>query len=74
MGFINWIISGNEREIGRMRKDVEAINAFEPAFQALSDEELRAKTQEFKDRLTGGETLDDLLPEAFAVVREAGGP
>ena len=71
MGFVNWIISGNEREIGRMRKVVDTINAFEPAFEALSDSELRAKTQEFKDRLAGGESLDDLLPEAFAVVREA---
>ena len=72
MGFVNQIISGNEREIARLRKAVEKINAFEPAFEALSDSELKAKTQEFKDRLAKGETLDDLLSEAFAVVREAG--
>ena len=71
MGFINQIISGNEREIARLSKAVESINSFEPAFEALSDDQFKAKTQEFKDRLAKGETLDDLLPEAFAVVREA---
>lgn len=53
-----------------MRKTVEFINSLEPTMQALSDEALAAKTQEFKDRLAKGETLDQLLPEAFAVVRE----
>ncbi|HET6453911.1 MAG TPA: SEC-C metal-binding domain-containing protein [Armatimonadota bacterium] len=71
MGFVNWIFSGNEREIGKLRKVAEMINAFEPALEALSDEQLRGKTQEFRDRLANGETLDDLLTEAFAVVREA---
>ncbi len=61
----------NERELKRLRKEVEQINALEPYVQSLSDEQLRAKTDEFKERLAAGETLDDLLPEAFAVVREA---
>jgi len=65
-------LSGNEREIRRFRKQVEKINALEPSMQALSDDELRAKTDEFRARLENGETLDSLLVEAFAVVREAG--
>ena len=64
--------SRNDRLIKRYNKSVQRINALEPAMSALSDEALRAKTAEFKQRLTQGETLDDLLPEAFAVVREAG--
>lgn len=63
--------SKNERELKRMGKNVVRINALEPAMQALSDEQLKAKTQEFRDRFQKGESLDDLLPEAFAVVREA---
>ena len=55
-----------------MRPIVGQVNALEPAIQALSDEQLRGKTAEFRQRLANGETLDDLLPEAFAVVREAG--
>ena len=62
----------NERELKRIRPTVEQINALEPTVQALSDEQLRAKTAEFRARLADGATLDDLLPEAFAVVREAG--
>jgi len=62
----------NEREIKRLRPRVAEINALEPAIQALTDEQLRAKTAEFRERIAGGATLDDLLPEAFAVVREAG--
>src|SRR5437016_939716 len=62
----------NERELKRLRPIVGQVAAFEPALQALSDEQLRARTAEFKERLSSGETLDDLLPEAFAVVREAG--
>ena len=62
----------NEREIKRLRPRVAEINALEPAIQALTDEQLRAKTAEFRERVAGGATLDDLLPEAFAVVREAG--
>ena len=61
----------SKREIKRLSKMVDAIEALDEKMQALSDDELRAKTQEFKDCLTAGETLDDLLVEAFAVVREA---
>ncbi|QXH52475.1 preprotein translocase subunit SecA [Pseudomonas fakonensis] len=64
--------SKNEREIKRMLKTVSAVNAFEEKMVALSDEQLRGKTAEFKERLAKGETLDQLLPEAFAVAREAG--
>ncbi|RYY74119.1 MAG: preprotein translocase subunit SecA [Gammaproteobacteria bacterium] len=63
--------SKNERELKRMGKVVVRINALEPSMQALSDEQLKAKTQEFRDRFQKGETLDQLLPEAFATVREA---
>jgi preprotein translocase subunit SecA len=61
----------NQREIAQLQKVVEQINALEPAFEALDDTQLRAKTDEFRERLARGETLDDLLIEAFAVVREA---
>ncbi|MEE8043212.1 MAG: preprotein translocase subunit SecA, partial [Pseudomonadales bacterium] len=61
----------NTREIKRMGKVVATINALEPAMQALDDEALKAKTQEFRSRLEAGETVDELLPEAFAAVREA---
>ncbi|MCR8645031.1 preprotein translocase subunit SecA [Paenibacillus sp. N1-5-1-14] len=61
----------NEREIKRMLKVVDHINSIEPQFTGLSDEELRNKTVEFRERIEKGETLDELLPEAFAVVREA---
>jgi len=63
--------SRNERLLRQMNKTVAKVNAFEPALQALSDAELRARTDAFKQRLQAGETLDGLLPEAFAVVREA---
>ncbi len=63
--------SRNDRLVKQYRRQCDAINKFEPALQALSDEELSAKTQEFRDRLAKGETLEQLLPEAFAVVREA---
>jgi preprotein translocase subunit SecA len=62
----------NDRELKRLRPVVAQVNTFEPAIQALSDEQLRAKTAEFRQRLASGEALDDLMPEAFAVVREAG--
>jgi preprotein translocase subunit SecA len=62
--------SRNERTLRRMEKTVMAINAFEPQTQVLSDEELAAKTSQFKARLAEGETLDEMLAEAFAVVRE----
>ena len=63
--------SRNDRLLKTYRKQVERINAHEPAMEALSDEALQAKTAEFRTRLAGGETLDALMPEAFAVVREA---
>lgn len=62
--------SRNERLIKRFRKTVDYINSLEPAMEALSNEALAGKTAEFKSRLQQGQTLDDLLPEAFAVVRE----
>src|SRR5229473_2203711 len=62
----------NERELKRLRPFVGEINALEPTIQTLTDGQLRAKTAEFRARLANGETLDDLLVEAFAVVREAG--
>ena len=62
----------NEREIKRLRPRVTEINSLEPAIRALSDEQLRQKTAEFKERVAAGTSLDDMLPEAFAVVREAG--
>jgi preprotein translocase subunit SecA len=64
--------SRNERLIKQYSQVVRTINALEPQMQALSDQELAAKTVEFKNRVANGESLDDLLPEAFAVVREAG--
>jgi preprotein translocase subunit SecA len=64
--------SRNERLLRQYRKNVIRINALEPQLQGLSDAELQAKTAEFKARYVAGETLDQLLPEAFAVVREAG--
>ncbi|WP_158916210.1 preprotein translocase subunit SecA [Caulobacter sp. S45] len=63
--------SSNERKVKQLRGRVEAINALEPAMAALSDDQLKAKTVEFKERVAKGESLDDLLVEAFAVVREA---
>jgi preprotein translocase subunit SecA len=64
--------SRNERLLKTYRRTVAQINALEPQFEALDDAGLRAKTDEFRQRLAGGTPLDDLLPEAFAVVREAG--
>jgi preprotein translocase subunit SecA len=62
----------NDRELKRLRPIVAEVSALEPAIQALSDAQLRGKTAEFRQRFANGETLDDLLPEAFAVVRETG--
>lgn len=62
--------SKNERELKRLRKSVDKINALEPEFEALDDVQLKDKTNEFKQRLKQGETLDDILPEAFAALRE----
>ncbi|MDP3610740.1 MAG: preprotein translocase subunit SecA, partial [Rubrivivax sp.] len=64
--------SRNDRLLKTYRRTVDEINALEPQFEKLSDAELRAKTDEFRDRVSKGASLDDLLPEAFAVVREAG--
>ena len=64
--------TANDRELKRLRPLVAEISAKEPEIQKLSDEQLRGKTVEFRHRVAQGETLDDLLPEAFAVVREAG--
>ena len=63
--------SKNERELNRLKPLVAAINEQEPALMKLSDGQLQAKTAQFRERLAGGEPLDDLLIEAFAVVREA---
>ncbi|MDW8055136.1 MAG: preprotein translocase subunit SecA [Elusimicrobiota bacterium] len=63
--------SQNERYLRSLRPTIEEINSYEPEFEKLSNEELKIKTEEFKQRLTEGETLDDILPEAFALVREA---
>ena len=63
--------SRNDRTLRRMRKVVNIINAMEPEMEKLSDEELKGKTAEFRVRLEKGEVLENLIPEAFAVVREA---
>ena len=63
--------SYSEREVKRLKPIVDKINALEPEMEKLSDRELSAKTPHFKERLANGESLDDILPEAFAVVREA---
>ena len=65
------LIDPTERELRRLQSTVDIINKLEPEMQALSDTQLRARTDEFRTRLSQGESLDDLLPEAFAVVREA---
>ncbi len=72
LGFIQKLLGNkNAKEIKRIRSIVEEINGLESELLSLSDTSLRAKTEEFKARLANGETLDDILPEAFAVVREA---
>jgi preprotein translocase subunit SecA len=72
MSILNKIfVSSNDRQVNKLMKIADAIDALEESMQKLSDDELRNKTVEFKNRLKNGETLDDILPEAFAVVREA---
>jgi preprotein translocase subunit SecA len=71
LGILKNFLDDNAKEIKRLSKYVVQINGLEPSVKALSDEALRAKTDEFKGRLENGEQLDDILPEAFAVVREA---
>jgi preprotein translocase subunit SecA len=63
--------SSNDRYVAKLRRIVDAINAHEPSISALTDDELRGQTAIFRQRLDNGATLDDLLPEAFATVREA---
>lgn len=69
--FLARILDDNEKEIKKISKTVERINALEPEIKKLKDEDFPRKTQEFKERLGHGESLDDILPEAFALVREA---
>ena len=72
LGFLQRLLGNNNaKEIKKMRAIADHINEIEPNYVKLSDANLVAKTDEFKRRLQKGETLDDLLPEAFAVVREA---
>ena len=69
--WLGGLIDSNEKELRRLQPVVNKINELEPEFEQLSDDELRAKTDEFKARLKAGASLDELLPEAFAAVREA---
>ena len=71
LSFIKDMFDENKKEVKRLSKEIEAINALEKTFASKSDEELRATTDIFKDRLAQGQTLEDILPEAFALVREA---
>ena len=71
MSLITKLFGGNDKEVRKYQPLVDRINALEPEFHALSDEELGAKTAIFRERLADGETLDSLVPEAFATVREA---
>jgi preprotein translocase subunit SecA len=64
------VFDSNEREVKKLRKMVEPINAFEPKMQAMSDDELKAQTSKLREKLSQGSTLDDIMPEAFATVRE----
>jgi len=70
IGILKRVFDVNERELARLRPIVEQVNALEPEMEALSDGELYGRTDHFRHRLEQGETLDDILPEAFAVVRE----
>jgi preprotein translocase subunit SecA len=72
MAFLKTLFDGNEREVVRLRRTAEQVNALESEIAGLDDAELAAKTVAFKERFSNGATLDELLPEAFAVVREAG--
>src|SRR5687767_4025820 len=76
MAVINYFLtkvfgSENERTLKKIIPFVQQINSLEPEVEKLSDEQLRLKTQHFRDKIANGASLDDLLPEAFAVVREA---
>jgi preprotein translocase subunit SecA len=69
--WLGGLVDSNEKEVKRLQPTVNRINELEPEFEQLSDDELRAKTDNFKARLNAGSSLDELLPEAFAAVREA---
>lgn len=71
LGFVKKLFDDNAKIVKKLQRVVDEINDLEPSIQSLSDDELRGKTAEFKDRLANDETLNDILPEAFAVVREA---
>ena len=71
MSIFKKVFGSNEREIGKLRPIVEQINNLEASISKLSDEQIKQKSVEFRERVEKDETLDDILPEAFAVVREA---
>ena len=71
MSFLQKLFGSNERVVNKLRPIAETIDTYSEAFERLSDDEVRAKTDEFRKRLAAGETVDDILPEAFATVREA---
>ena len=71
MGFFSNLFGSNQGVVNKLQPIVDKINGLEKEIEKLSDDKLKAKTQEFKSRLEKGETLDDILPEAFALVREA---
>ena len=71
IGFLRNVFDYNKREVKKLMPKIDIINSLESSMKSLTDAELGAKTVEFRNRLADGETLDDLLPEAFAVVREA---
>ncbi|WAH37710.1 preprotein translocase subunit SecA [Alicyclobacillus dauci] len=71
MGLLKQVFNANERDIARLRRKIDRINGLESQFEHMTDEELQAMTPAFRQRLENGEKLDNLLPEAFAVVREA---
>ncbi len=72
LGILGKFLDSNEKQVNRLQPQIDDVNALEKKFEKLADEKLKAKTAEFKLRHERGETLDDLLPEAFAAVREAG--
>ena len=72
MGFLDNLFNmADKKELKKFNKIVDSIDSLEPKFESMSDKELKDMTNVFKERLANGETLDDILPEAFAVVREA---
>ena len=71
LNFLTKLFDGNARQLSGLQPVVEAVNGFEDAIKKLKDKELPGKTAEFKKRLAGGESLDDILPEALATIRES---